>query len=109
MTRSLPYRLTTAAGESLDIDFTLHEETRSAVDVARLLSAVLHTVDRELSIAGETANGDVLQALAMALAARARLVSWPHSRTAPIVRELLEVALASTASPAPPAGPVGHA
>ncbi len=109
MPAPLPYRLTTADGTTLDIDFALHAETGSAVDVARFLSAVLETVDRELGIGGETRNGDILQALAMALAARARVVTVPHAQAAQVVRALLETALRSTSDPARPAGPVGHA
>ena len=109
MAKRLPYRVSTASGETIDIDFALHAQTVSPMDVGRLLSAVLETVDRELEIGGETGNGDVLQALAMALAVRAGMIRAPHAQTSELAGALLSDALAATGSAGRRRPPVGHA
>jgi hypothetical protein len=65
---SLPYRATTRTGDVFDLTFPLHPDTGSAVRVDQLLTLILNTLDRDISAMGETSNGDVLQALAMAIA-----------------------------------------
>ena len=93
MSRKLPYRATTATGEVFDIEFPLHEETESAVRVGQVITAVLGAVDRDIHVAGETSNGDVLQALAMALAVRAGMVHAPKDTTDAIAARLVKTAL----------------
>ena len=76
-------------GDVIDFEFELHPETGSPVRVAQLLDAVLGTLDREIQVLGETSNGDILQALAMALAARARMIHAPVNQTSTLARALL--------------------
>ena len=59
--KKLPYRARTTTGDSFDIEFPLHGETRNAVRVGQHVSAVLEAIDRDIALAGETSNGDVLQ------------------------------------------------
>lgn len=96
----MPYRLTTEFGEEVQVDFPLHEQTESAVRVAQLLTAVLGTVDRELKLYGDVGNGDLLQALAMALALRARVVPVPFDVSREVCAELTQSALAAVAQSA---------
>ena len=109
MPKHLPYRVKHSFGGVLDIDFPLHAQTASAVRVSQLLSATLACIDHELRILGETANGDVLQALAMALAVRAGMIEAPRDLTDTLAGDLVRSAL--SAVPKSPAyrGPVGHA
>lgn len=97
MPRTLPFRTISDMGEVLDIAFTLHRETGSPAHVARLLSSVLSDLDRELAAMGAAANGDVLQALAMALALRAEMIRSPRNVTHALARGLLNDALTSIA------------
>lgn len=106
--RQLPYRIHTQTGEVIDFEFPLHAETGSAVRVAQLLSAVLETVDREIKVLGETSNGDILQALTMAVAARARMIHAPVEQTGGLARELLAEALSGAAAARTDGGLVGH-
>jgi len=91
--KTLPYRLDTATGDRFDFTFPLHEQTASPMRVAQLLSAILEVIDRDLAVVGDAGNGDVLQALAMALAARARMVHAPAETVEPLTAELLRTAL----------------
>lgn len=91
--RSLPYRATTASGDVFDITFPLHAETGSPVRVSQMLSAVLTALDREVSLDPATSNGDVLQALAMAIAVRAGMIEAPKATTDRLTADLVASAL----------------
>ena len=105
----LPYRARTTTGDTFDIEFPLHDETGSAVRVGQLVSAVLHAIDRDIAVSGETSNGDVLQALAMALAVRARMIHTAPETTERLSAELLRTALDAVAASARRTPQVGHA
>lgn len=89
----LPYKVTTANGKVYLVDFELHPETASVVHVNHLLTSVLDAVDKEISILGDAATGDVLQALAMALATRTRIVPNQSDALDESVLDLLDNAL----------------
>ena len=72
--RKLPYTARTASGDTFDIEFPLHPETQDPVRVNQVLTAVLGAIDRDIALSTDTGNGDVLQAVAMALAIRARII-----------------------------------
>lgn len=91
----LPYRVETATGDVLDIEFPLHGDTTSPVRVNQMLTAVLEALDQDIKVCGETANGDVLQAMAMALAVRARMIHAPASVTRDLAAQLLTTASAA--------------
>ncbi|MEM1231572.1 MAG: hypothetical protein AAGI15_13605 [Pseudomonadota bacterium] len=97
MTKRLPYKAKTASGNEFDFEFPLHANTDSAVNVANLLSALLATLDREIGHIGRVGNGDVLQALAMALAVRTRMLSGDEAMLNGLAAELVEAALGTRA------------
>jgi hypothetical protein len=97
MPSTLPFRYTSPMGEHFELDFRLHPDTVSAMRVSQLLERVLETLDREIGVLGDTANGDVLQALSMALAVRAGLIHADQALTGAICNDLLKRALASVA------------
>ena len=89
----LPYRAKTSTGDVFDIVFPLHSETGNAVRVGQLISAVLEAIDKDIAIAGETSNGDVLQAVAMTMAIRAGMIHAPHETSENLAKNLLSIAL----------------
>ena len=93
MAKTLPYQVTTATGNQFDLDFPLHEDTQSPVKVSQLLSAILEALDREIGLLGDVGNGDVLQALAMGLAVRTRILPSQSDTIDQAVLKLLESAL----------------
>lgn len=95
MPKRMPYRATTATGNQFEFDFPLHPETGSAVTVSNLLDAVLGAVDREVRQLGVVSNGDILQALAMTLAVRTRVLPGNPEALAGLARRLLDDALAA--------------
>ena len=94
--KKLPYRAQTATGDTIDVEFPLHAETESPVKVSQLLTAVLEAIDKEMAVAGPMANGDVLQALAMAVAIRSRMIHAPSEVTSDLARTLTTYALDAT-------------
>lgn len=107
--KHLPYRATTTTGTALDINFPLHPDTASPVIVGQLLDSLLRTLSREIAVLPNVANGDILQALAMALAVRTGIIHAPFALTAGETRKLLERALDAMQA-AEPVGPTpGHA
>jgi len=108
MTR-LPYRARTASGETFDIEFPLHGQTQNAVRVAQILSAVLEAIDKDIALAGESSNGDVLQAVAMAMAIRARIIHGRQDAVEQLSVQLLQAALKAVAAADHRAPQAGHA
>ena len=93
---TLPYKARTATGDVFDIDFPLHEETGDPVRVAQMIGAFLSAIDKDIAVMGEASNGDVLQALAMTLAIRTRMIHAPEEvkrrRTADLVAAAMDAA-----------------
>jgi hypothetical protein len=97
MQQVLPYTLRTATGTQWEFAFPLHADTVSPMRVSQLLTELLATLDRELKVLGHTANGDVLQALAMALAARAVMIEAPTDITLRLAHDLYDTAAGAAA------------
>jgi hypothetical protein len=95
MTR-LPYTAVTTAGEAFDIQFPLHAETRSAEAVADILTAVLGAISARVESRQGVSDGDVLQALAMAMAVRARMVAVPPKTSLSLMHGLVDETFAAT-------------
>jgi hypothetical protein len=95
--RTLPYRAVTSSGHVIDCNLELHPETVSAEAVGRLVSTVLNALDSRIEGQEKLANGDVLQALAMALALRAEMLPAPRAMKEQLARDVVERALASVA------------
>jgi hypothetical protein len=109
MATRLPYRATTATGERIDAVFPLHPETASPMRVSQMLSSVLAALDHEVRLDPATSNGDVLQALAMAIAIRAAMIAAPQRVTDALARDLVAAALAAIDGAERQHTPAGHA
>jgi hypothetical protein len=105
----LPYRATTASGDRFDISFPLHPQTASPMRVSQMLSAILGVLDDEVRLAPGTSNGDILQALAMALSIRSSMIEEPKELTDRLAVDLVSTALAAMSDADRRSAPVGHA
>jgi hypothetical protein len=92
-----------------DIEFPLHNDTVDAVRVGQLVSTLLQAIERDLDVVGEMSNGDVLQALAMATAVRARMIHASQDLTEAIAKELVGIALGAVAEATHHEATAGHA
>jgi hypothetical protein len=95
MTSTLSFTAVTASGQAYEIDFPLHPQTRSAVGVSDLMTALLETISQTLAGRRDLSDGDVLQALAMTLAIRARMLSATPESTASLIEDLFGTAYAA--------------
>lgn len=105
----LPYRAITESGAVLDLQLALNEHTVSPMRVQQLLTAVLECLTRELAVLGATSNGDLLQALAMALAIRAGLVESAPEAALLLARQCLDAAADAVAVARHTRPSAGHA
>ena len=104
----LPFPVHTDTHDTFDIDFPLSEHTENSVRVHQLLTTVLNSVDHDLKIVGAVSNGDILQALSMALAVRTRMVYAPEQTMRAIVADLADSALAASYAAKRESDPAGH-
>ena len=77
------------SGDIIDVRFNLHDETVNSVHVNNLITALLKSIDNEISFMGEVSNGDVLQAITMVLAIRAHIIHAPVETTSVLAKTLL--------------------
>jgi len=107
--KALPFTATTETGDKFEISFPLHIETGDAVKVHNLVSSVLRAIESDIKLQDGMDNGDVLQAVAMALAVRSRMIHAPTSVTSKITLDLVTNALEATANAAHERAPAGTA
>ena len=107
--KRLPYRARTAMGDTYDIDFPLHADTGDAVRVGQLASVLLDAIEKDIAIAGDISNGDVLQAMALAMAIRAGMIHAPSSVSSALAKQLLTTALEAMNRSTHRAAQAGHA
>lgn len=91
----LDYTAVTSGGRALDIRFPLHPETQAHSHVSDMLSNTLDAINAEVQGGQEISDGDVLQALAMALAVRARMIDAPPATCLRLMHELVDGAYAA--------------
>ena len=104
----LPYIVHTDTQDAFDIEFPLSEHTEDSVRVHQLLTTVLNSIANDLKIVGTVSNGDILQALSMALAVRTRMVYAPEQTMRTIVADLTETALTASYAAKRESDPAGH-
>jgi hypothetical protein len=92
----LAFTAVTSSGEAFDIRFPLHEHTRSDESVSELLTAVLDSISSFTSTTHGISDGDILQALSMSLAVRARMVDETGDTSRPLLHELVDTAVDAT-------------
>ncbi len=90
--KTLLFTALTSGGRAFDVTFPLHPQTRSAEAVSEMITALLETLSHQVEGRQDVSDGDVLQALAMTLAVRARMVDAQAPSTLALVNELVEAA-----------------
>lgn len=89
----------TASGQAYEIDFPLHPNTRSSDAVADLVTKMLATLSDSVADHRGLSDGDILQAMAMTLAIRARMAGGSSESMKKLIGDLFgsafDAALAS--------------
>lgn len=88
----LQFVAVTSAGRAYEIDFPLHPQTRSARAVSDLVTELLETISHQAESRLDVSDGDILQALAMTLAIRGRMLEGSADTIAALSHELYEAA-----------------
>ena len=104
----LPFTVHTDTHDTFDIEFPLSEHTEDSVRVHQILTTVLNSIAHDLKIVGAVSNGDILQALSMALAVRTRMVYASEQTMRAIIAELTDSALAASYATKRESDPAGH-
>ena len=74
---TLAFTATTVSGEVLEFNLPLHHHTHRAEQVGKLIEAVLETVSQKVEGGERFSDGDVLQALTLAMAVRLKVAKMP--------------------------------
>src|SRR5690606_32478468 len=90
----LIYSIWSDEGQHIKFSFPLHPLTSEPGQVGDILDIVLDALDREVHALGVT-NGDVIQALAMALACRAAVMEGSVETNTALADDLAQEALAA--------------
>jgi hypothetical protein len=106
--KTLPYRAVTSSGAVTEVRFDLHPETVSPERVGELVTGVLAAIDGQIEGREPAANGDVLQALAMALALRASMLPARRAMQEHLLRDVVDRAWQSLADATRFQGGGGH-
>lgn len=105
MNQTLSFTAVTSGGQAYDIDFPLHPATRSASGVSDLPPAMLASLSHHLEGSHALSGGDVLQALAMLIAIRARMTRpHPEAIEALVVQLFRDAHVAARSAPVCAAG-----
>ena len=96
----LPYQIVTASGRRLEFQFPLHELTESEANVADVVTKTLAAIDEAIAAGSGYSDGDIIQALTLALAARVRMVDAIEGPVHQLARELTDQALAAPSTEA---------
>jgi hypothetical protein len=98
----MPYTAVMSDGRALSIEFPLHPRTAAPERVGALVTAFLDALTEYIEAEPGVGNGDVLQALAITTAIRARMTEAEFSVLEDLISELTESALvaAQRAQPA---------
>lgn len=86
----LQFVAVTSGGRAYDIDFPLHPETQSPQAVSDLLTAMLESISRQTQGQADVSDGDILQALAMTLAIRGRMLEGNSEQIATLTHQLYD-------------------
>lgn len=89
----LAFTATTSTGEVLEFELPLHPQTSSAVHVGTLLEGVLDKLSEIVEGPSDMSDGDVIQALTLAVAVRLSVAGLPAETARQLVEELANLAV----------------
>ncbi len=87
--RYLPFTAVQTGG-AREINFPLHEHTVNVGHVGAMLESLLDGISREIQVRRDVSDGDVLQAMCMALAIRMQMVEAEPDAVRAMVAAVLE-------------------
>lgn len=95
---SFSFTATTASGRIVELELPLHPETSSSAHVGALLEGILDAVSRLIDAMDGASDGDVLQALSLAMAVRLGVGTASPEAAERLLRDLVALAERGVAS-----------
>ena len=87
----LPYKAITASRKEINFKFSLDENTNSPLVIHEIISLLLSKISNEINIF-KPSNGDIIQAICMALVIRCRIIDYDIDKIEKMVGKTLKKA-----------------
>ena len=85
----LPYKVVTTSQKEVNFKFSLDENTTSPLVINEIINLLLSKVSSEIKVYNPS-NGDIIQALCMALVVRCRIIDYDIDKIEKIVDKTLK-------------------
>ena len=87
----LPYKAVTTSKKEIDFNFRLDHNTDSPIVINEIITVILSKISTEINIY-KPSNGDIIQALCMALVIRCKIIDYDIEKIETMVTKLLKEA-----------------
>ena len=87
----LPYKAITNTKKEIDFNFSLDKNTISPIVINEIISLILSKISQEIDIC-KPSNGDIIQAICMALVIRCKMIDYDFEKIEKITFETLKKA-----------------
>ncbi len=87
----LPYKAITASRKEVNFNFSLDENTNSPLVINEIINLLLSKISNEINIY-KPSNGDIIQALCMALVIRCKIIDYDINKIEQIVNKTIKKA-----------------
>ena len=95
MIKKLPYSVVTDTLKHIDFSFDLSSDTSNPLVVHQLLNEILSSITKETKLRS-VSNGDIIQAISMAMAVRVKMAYGEYSTKERIALSCIEKALSAS-------------
>ena len=85
----LPYKAITVSQKEINFKFNLDENTNSPLVINEIINLLLSKISNEINIY-KPSNGDVIQAICMALVVRCRIIDYDIDKLEIMVSKILK-------------------
>ena len=85
----LPYKAVTASRKEVNFNFSLDENTNSPLVINEIINLLLSKISNEINIY-KPSNGDIIQALCMALVIRCKIIDYDIDKIEQIVNKTIK-------------------
>ena len=85
----LPYKAITASRNEVNFKFSLDENTSSPLVINEIINLLLSKISNEINIY-KPSNGDIIQALCMALVVRCKIIDYDIDKIEQLVNKTIK-------------------
>ena len=85
----LPYKAITSSRKEVNFNFSLDENTNSPIVINEIINLLLSKISNEINIY-KPSNGDIIQAMCMALVVRCKIIDYDIEKIEELVNKTLK-------------------